>query len=265
MITAERVWRLVAHHEEPEQSLEEMQATHRIAIGWSDVGDLRKLKPESPTEIGAAVNRARPDAKNASLAGPSLWNLYWEMNVGDKVIVTSKSKRKLVFEVLGEYFFDEEAPILNYSHMRAVATTEIDPEELWKATGGEAEDQNVRWTLFRCGGSNRVAELVFEEGRRFTVSASAIERDPGARRECLREHGYRCSACDMSFNETYGPIGKEFIHVHHRVDLALIKGKVKIDPKVDLVPLCPNCHAMVHTEKPAMSVERLREHLRAGV
>jgi hypothetical protein len=264
MITTEQVWRLVAHHEEPGQSLEAMQATHRIAIGWSDVGDLRKLNPRSTTEIGAAVNRARPGTTNAMLAGPSLWNLYYEMNVGDKVIVTSKSKRKLVFEVLSDYFFDDEDPILNYSHMRAVATTELDAEELWKATGGEAEDQNVRWTLFRCGGSNRVAELVFEEGRRFSVSTSAIERDPRARRECLREHGYRCAACDISFEETYGPIGREFIHVHHRFDLALVKGKAKIDPKVDLMPLCPNCHAMVHTEKPAMSVKRLQEHLSAG-
>ncbi len=56
----------------------------------------------------------------------------------------------------------------------------------------------------------------------------------------------------------YGEIGRDYIHIHHRIDLAHRDGMHVIDPEKDLVPLCPNCHAMVHTEKPAMSVEKLR-------
>ena len=47
--------------------------------------------------------------------------------------------------------------------------------------------------------------------------------------------------------------------MHHLVDIASIGKEYKIDPIKDLLPLCPNCHAMVHKEKPAMKPDNLRE------
>ncbi|MDN3685949.1 hypothetical protein QW180_29945 [Vibrio sinaloensis] len=37
--------------------------------------------------------------------------------------------------------------------------------------------------------------------------------------------------------------------MHHRIDLASIQGIHRVDPLRDLIPLCPNCHAMIHKEK----------------
>jgi len=196
------------------------------------------------------------------MSGPSLWNLFREMEVGDYVIVTANGRRQCVFEVTGDYFYNTESPIFDYSHMRSATNTDLDPDELWHSCSGIAEGQNSRWTLARCSDAKETRELVFREGARYSVTATAIERDSLARRECIKIHGFSCAACKMNFEKRYGEIGKEFIHVHHRVDLALRGKNTKVDPKQDLVPLCPNCHAMIHKERPAMSLEKLRAYLR---
>ena len=100
------------------------------------------------------------------------------------------------------------------------------------------------------------------EGARRKVTVNAYERNVKAREKCLEEHGYRCSVCKMCFEEYYGDIGRGFIHVHHRKELSSIRGEYEVDPIKDLCPVCPNCHAMLHREKPALSVDELRQRLR---
>lgn len=255
-----QIWRLVAHHEESEEALRKMKEVGRIAIGWSRIGDLSSFAPQNSGDISSRLKSIQPDVKNAMMAGPSLWNLYFEVEIGDQVIVTAKGRRECVFEVTGPYIFDESNSIIGYSHQRPAALTDINPESLWQASGSDvAEGQNVRWTLARCSGTRRSFDIVHFEGKRFSVTSTAIERDSSARERCLRHFGCFCQVCGMNFEEVYGEIGKDYIHVHHRIDLARRDGVHIICPKSDLVPLCPNCHAMVHTEKPAMAVEKLKE------
>ena len=100
------------------------------------------------------------------------------------------------------------------------------------------------------------------EGARKRVTVNIYERNPKAREECLKEHGYECAVCEMSFEEYYGDIGRGFIHVHHIKELSSIRGEYEIDPVKDLRPVCPNCHAMLHKKKPAFSVDELRQRLK---
>jgi len=44
---------------------------------------------------------------------------------------------------------------------------------------------------------------------------NAYERNPIARKECLINYGFKCSVCGFDFEEFYGEIGTEYIHVHH--------------------------------------------------
>jgi hypothetical protein len=55
----------------------------------------------------------------------------------------------------------------------------------------------------------------YSEGARKQVRVNAYELNPRARTACLKRHGYRCSVCELLFEERYGEIGKHFIHVHH--------------------------------------------------
>lgn len=95
------------------------------------------------------------------------------------------------------------------------------------------------------------------EGSVSRVEVNRYERSPVARRMCLEHHGYACSVCGMDFEVEYGDIGVGFIHVHHVVELSSIGAEYEVDPINDLRPVCPNCHAMLHTRRPAYSVEEL--------
>lgn len=97
---------------------------------------------------------------------------------------------------------------------------------------------------------------LFEGGRR-AVTVSAVERNAEARSLCLKWHGYRCKVCGIDFGEKYGELGEGFIHVHHLKPLASITQRRPVDPKVDLIPVCPNCHAMLHRRTPPFAVEEI--------
>ena len=97
------------------------------------------------------------------------------------------------------------------------------------------------------------------EGAKKTIQVNAYERDPKARKLCLEKYGYSCSVCGFDFQENYGDIGRNYIHVHHLTDLSLLGEEHEVDPIEDLRPLCPNCHAMIHKQRPAFSIEELQE------
>jgi 5-methylcytosine-specific restriction protein A len=60
----------------------------------------------------------------------------------------------------------------------------------------------------------------------------------------------------------YGEIGKGFIHVHHLKPVSEINGEYEVDPIEHLVPVCPNCHAMLHSQHPPLTIEELKKQLR---
>jgi 5-methylcytosine-specific restriction protein A len=99
----------------------------------------------------------------------------------------------------------------------------------------------------------------YPEGATKRIVVNAYERNPAARAACIARFGAICAVCTFSFAAKYGAIGDGFIHVHHLRDLATIGEEYEVDPETDLCPVCPNCHAMLHTERPAMSIEKLRE------
>ena len=98
--------------------------------------------------------------------------------------------------------------------------------------------------------------LNFMEGVKREVAVNAYERNPKARRRCLEHYGYKCCVCEISFEEVYGEIGKNFIHVHHLIQVAKA-GRKRINPISELRPVCPNCHAMLHRADPPLDPKEL--------
>jgi 5-methylcytosine-specific restriction protein A len=68
--------------------------------------------------------------------------------------------------------------------------------------------------------------------------------------------------CGFSFEQHFGDIGKGFIHVHHLRPLGNIGENYEVDPVTDLIPVCPNCHAMIHRKNPPYSPQELTIFLR---
>jgi 5-methylcytosine-specific restriction protein A len=101
----------------------------------------------------------------------------------------------------------------------------------------------------------------FTEGETNLILQTRFERNPIARKACLHHYGYSCAVCDFNFEDTYGDIGKKFIHVHHLLPMATIRAEYKINAIKDLRPVCPNCHAMLHTNNPPLTIAKLRKLL----
>jgi len=101
----------------------------------------------------------------------------------------------------------------------------------------------------------------YSEGTKTTVSINAFERSAKARKACIRHHGVNCTVCGFNFETAYGPLGEHFIHVHHIVPIGAVGNEYSVDPAKDLIPVCPNCHAMIHRVNPPLTIEQLREVL----
>ena len=98
------------------------------------------------------------------------------------------------------------------------------------------------------------------EGSTKEYYGKRYERDPANRRDAIAYHGLRCAACGFSFEETYGVLGAGFIEIHHNKPLAAAGQPQTIDPKIDLIPLCANCHRMIHRSRSTvLSVEELKK------
>lgn len=99
--------------------------------------------------------------------------------------------------------------------------------------------------------------IVYSEGEIERVMNNKYERDPRARQACIDHYGYACQACKRPLNSIYGEIGVGYIHVHHKQPLAEIGHEYTVDPVKDLIPVCPNCHMMLHRTIPPLTVEHL--------
>ena len=100
------------------------------------------------------------------------------------------------------------------------------------------------------------------EGATRQIAVNAYERNSFARKLCIEHHGCRCAACGFDFEATYGEMGLGFIHVHHLKPLSEVRKEYEVNPISDLIPVCPNCHAMIHCGKEMMNVEALKGLIR---
>lgn len=101
-------------------------------------------------------------------------------------------------------------------------------------------------------------DTVYKEGSIKQITINAYERNPEARKKCLKHWKYKCQCCGFDFEKTYGEIGKNFIHVHHKKPLSEIREEYELDPINDLIPVCANCHAMIHRKIPAYEIEEIK-------
>jgi predicted HNH restriction endonuclease len=99
------------------------------------------------------------------------------------------------------------------------------------------------------------------EGSVQRVLVNRYERDRQAREACIRHHGASCAVCAFDFGTVYGADYAGFIHVHHLRPLSDGGGEYVVDPITDLVPVCPNCHAIIHHGGRVRSIDEVRELL----
>jgi len=97
------------------------------------------------------------------------------------------------------------------------------------------------------------------EGTVRQVFVNRYERNRKARSICIAHYGSKCVVCGFDFEKTYGPIGKDKIHIHHLIPLSEIQKEYEVDPIRDLRPVCPNCHLIIHSKREPFTIEEVRE------
>jgi len=110
------------------------------------------------------------------------------------------------------------------------------------------------------------------EGASKQVTSNRYERNKCLREACIKHYRSKwngklvCEACEFDFHAAFGDLGEGFIHIHHQNSLGNRQEEHLVDPIKDLVPLCPNCHAMAHRkvgrEAPPRSIQELQGLLR---
>lgn len=103
-------------------------------------------------------------------------------------------------------------------------------------------------------------ESYYKDGKATEYYGIRYERNPINRAKAIEIHGVTCKACGFNFEKVYGEWGKNFIEVHHVKPLHSIGEEIDINPETDLVPVCSNCHRMIHRKKGViLSVDEIRE------
>ena len=107
----------------------------------------------------------------------------------------------------------------------------------------------------------KIDDKDYYEGGLKRVEINRYERNPVNRELCLAANGYTCAICGFNFEKTFGSIGHNYIHVHHIVPVSSMTEQYIINPAKDMIPVCPNCHAMLHKQDPPFLPEELKEIL----
>lgn len=68
----------------------------------------------------------------------------------------------------------------------------------------------------------------------------------------------KCEICGFDFGEVCGKELERRIHIHHIKEISMIGTEYVIDATKDLIPICPNCHLVTHSRKPALEPEAIR-------
>lgn len=149
---------------------------------------------------------------------------------------------------------------VDQQQVRAVRGLTPDTIEIFEGLWRTASGRDLR----RSGidGEEHVPNRSYLEGAAVRVLVNRYERDRRARDECVAHHGAACAVCGFEFGCEYEGVGEGFIHVHHIVPLGSLGRQYHIDPINDLIPVCPNCHAMLHWGASPPSIEELRQMVR---
>lgn len=111
---------------------------------------------------------------------------------------------------------------------------------------------------------NSSSDEEYKEGQLKEQLITTRERDPKAREKCIDKYGYICQVCGVDLVQFYGPIAKNYIHVHHIDFISNSDGEHTINPEEDLITVCPNCHAMLHRKLDGnyLSVDELKDEIK---
>jgi putative restriction endonuclease len=159
---------------------------------------------------------------------------------------------------IGREYLEVKANEVSYNYFRQNAVRTLTEEEFNRITQGASKLESQYHKPEEEYDQSHLSTV--PEGKQIRYYVTKYERIRSYRDAALKIHGYNCAVCDINFKEVYGDLGEGYIHIHHTKPLFSLEEVTVPDPKTDLVPVCPNCHAMLHRKKGFItSIEDLRK------
>lgn len=84
-----------------------------------------------------------------------------------------------------------------------------------------------------------------------------------AKAACIEYYGAICDLCGFDYGYTYGEAFENQIEVHNIHSKDQVEVMESTDPIKDLIPVCHNCHGVIHSQNPPISVEKMRQMIKA--
>ncbi|WP_297523322.1 hypothetical protein [uncultured Clostridium sp.] len=180
----------------------------------------------------------RVDIKNRT-------KIYWKASLAD--IINNAFPKALEKFVSGEYNKDF-APLMKFTKFGRL-TYRL--EFIDTGLGLEAKDEL----------SLPKPELEgLLEGEKLYRVNKYYERNAKNRQDAIKYHGTKCCICGFDFEKIYGKVGQGYIEIHHKTPLYTLDESIVINPKIDLAPVCANCHRMIHRDRDNFkSIEEIKE------
>lgn len=228
------------------------------AIGYQD--DQRKPIVEDCSKLSKGQYHQIWRSKWPQGTNPqaSLRRLAYEMNPGD-IIYVRNGLHEIVGKgkIIGGYKYDPNIlGLTGWDHYVRVD---------WEKDFRKLKGLNLhapRTTVFELTGNHlkeiqasekregkayqKAIAMEVQEGEKYKTEVEFRKRNAALIAQKKRESNYCCEVCHMSFEETYGNLGKGHIIAHHLDPIAMRKRPSKTSLK-DLALVCSNCHDMLHS------------------
>ena len=210
----------------------------------------------------------RPQKYAASLLNDMQHANEYKRDLFLKYVQLFKEKNTKVELFVNDQSCDPENNMVWSGHWKKfrIRATKIAVNELEKRDFNEVVE-TIEWAKLSVGMILSLLTIEYSddeekkhsEGKKSQVLLTKYERNPVNRELCLAANGYSCKICGLDFEKVYGEIGYHFIHVHHIEKVSSFGGEYFLNPEKDLIPICPNCHAMLHRVDPPMKPEDLKQ------
>lgn len=178
-----------------------------------------------------------------------------QINYAAALLKSGKNIESVITSILDRFHINENVNSRN--KLRIMINEHLG--DLLKTDTNEGSIVDLRIIKQDIDAERAEEEEYYEDGDSQNFYGIRYERDPKNRQRAIEIHGLSCKICNFIFEEVYGEYGKDFIEVHHINPLSLTK-KVTINPAKDLIPVCSNCHRIIHRKKnEILSVEQVRQ------
>lgn len=101
-------------------------------------------------------------------------------------------------------------------------------------------------------GKNQLKIHIAKERNRYLVERAKAKWDKES------NGNIKCFVCQFSFLDKYGDIGAGYIEAHHITPISSLTSE-SLFKLEDLIPVCSNCHSIIHRDKNNLSHLKLKE------